>query len=130
MAPDSYETAPLLSTRINLYSKLVPAGRLIIVIQSGFNVVYLSAESAGACAVFLLPSCEMEPTILIVWPTEVVLFELKVTATVETGAAQPVADALGTALVDVVGIAGLLDVEGFGEVPLPVPAILMSAQVK
>jgi len=72
----------------------------------------------------------MEPTILIVWPTEVVLFELKVTATVETGAAQPVADALGTALVDVVGIAGLLDVEGFGEVPLPVPAILMSAQVK
>jgi hypothetical protein len=51
---------------MNLYSKLVPAGRLIVVDQSGFDDVYFAAESAGALAVFQLPSCEMEPAILIV----------------------------------------------------------------
>lgn len=38
-APDSYVTAPLLSTLMNLYSKVVPAGKLIVVIHNGFDDV-------------------------------------------------------------------------------------------
>jgi hypothetical protein len=67
---------------MNLYSKLVPAGRLIVVDQSGFDDVYFAAESAGALAVV------------------------------------------------VVSVVGLLEVGGFGLVPVPEPAILISAQVK
>ena len=66
LAPDSYVTVPLLSTLMNLYSKLVPAGRLIFVDHSGFEVVYWLADSAGADAVFQLPSWVIDPTILIV----------------------------------------------------------------
>jgi hypothetical protein len=55
---------------------------------------------------------------------------LKVTATLEAGVAQLVAEALGTAFVVVVGVVGLLEVGGFGLVPVPEPAILISAQVK
>lgn len=56
LAPDSYVTAPLLSTLMYLYSKLVPAGRLIFVDHSGFALVYWLADIAGADAVFQLPS--------------------------------------------------------------------------
>lgn len=51
---------------MNLYSKLVPAGRLIVVDHKVFDEVYLAAESAGAEAAFQLPSCEIEPTTLTV----------------------------------------------------------------
>lgn len=64
--PDSYVTAPLLSTLMNLYSKLVPAGRLRVVVHNGFAEVYLDAESAGAFAVFQLPSCAIDPAIFTV----------------------------------------------------------------
>jgi hypothetical protein len=113
-----------------LYSKLVPAGKLIVVDHRGFDDVYLAAESAGADAVSQFPSCGMDPTILMVSPTEVVLFELKVTATVAIGVAQPVADVLGTALLDMVGVADLLEGDGFGLEPLSALAILISAQVR
>ena len=42
---------------INLYSKLDPAGSLIIVVQSGLEDVYWLAESAGADAV--VPATEL-----------------------------------------------------------------------
>lgn len=131
-APLSYVTAPLLSTLIYLYSKLVPAGRLIVVVHNGFADVYWAADSAGAFAVFQLPSCEMEPASLTVWPKVVLVLELKVTATVEAGVAQAVAVAAEVEVeveVEVVVVAGLLEVGG-GEVPEPEPVILMSAQVR
>lgn len=58
--------------------------------------------------------------------------ELKVTATVATGVAHPVADAVALALVVVVvDVAGLLDVAGGGVEPLPPAALIeMSAQVR
>lgn len=114
---------------MNLYSKLVPAGKLIVVDQRGLDDVYAVAESAGALAVSQLPSCEIEPAILIVCPTAVVVLELNVTATVAAGVAQPVATVDDVAMVVVVGVAALLDVDGF-ELVLPAPLILMSAQVK
>jgi hypothetical protein len=130
-APDSNVTAPLLSTLINLYSNEVPAGRFIEVDHVGLDAVYLSADSADAEAVSQLLSCEMDPTILTVWPTEVVVLELKVTATVDTGVAQVVADWVGAAVVEVAGMLALLDAGGFGVVlPDPEPVILMSAQVE
>lgn len=106
---------------MNLYSKLVPAGRLMVVVHSGFAAVYWEAESAGAEPVFQLPSCEMDPAILIVWPNVVVVFELNATATVADGVAQPV----GTAVDDAAAV--VLDAGGV--VP-PEPTILMSAHVK
>lgn len=117
---------------MNLYSKLVPAGKLIVVDHSGLAEVYLLADSAGAEAVFQLPSCCIDPAILIVWPTEVVALELKVTATVATGVAHPVADAVALALVVVVvGVAALLDAAGEGVEPLPPAALIeISAQVR
>ena len=127
LAPDSYVTVPLLSTLMNLYSKLVPAGKLIFVDQSGFALVYWLAESAGAEAVFQLPSWAMDPTILTVWPTTVVVLESNVTATVATGVAQPLGTAVEVGFVVVVG--ALLEVGGV-EPPEPLPVILMSAQVK
>jgi len=107
---------------MNLYSKLVPAGRFSVVVQSGFDEVYCEADSAGAFAVSQLPSCEMEPTILIVCPTTVVAFSLKVSATVEA-VAHPVAVAVAAADV-FVELGG-----GFGP-PDPEPVMVMSAQVK
>jgi hypothetical protein len=49
-----------------LYSKLIPAGRLMLADHSGFAVVYWLAESAGADAEFQLPSWAIDPTILTV----------------------------------------------------------------
>lgn len=123
LAPDSYATAPLLSTRMNLYSKLVPAGKLIVVVHSGFEAVYCAAESGGALAVFQLPSCAMEPAIFTVCPTTVVVLELNVTATVAAGVAQLVAVVVELGTVD-----EMLVVVG-GVVP-DAPVILMSAQVR
>lgn len=114
---------------MNLYSKLVPAGRLIVVVHRGLDDVYFEAERAGAFEVSQLPSCAMDPAILTVWPTTVVVFELKVTATVATGVTHPVAAVVEVALVEV-GAAeetALLVVVGGFE---PVPVIAMSAQVR
>jgi hypothetical protein len=113
---------------MNLYSKLVPAGRLIVVDQRGFAGVYLEAESAGAFAVFQLPNCAMDPAIFTVWPTTVVVFELKVTATVATGVLHPVAAAVEVALVEVGTVEETLLVVGGFESDDPV--ILISAHVK
>lgn len=116
---------------INLYSKLVPAGRLIVVVHSGLDEVYLEAERAGAFEVSQLPNNAMEPASLIVWPTTVVVFELNVTATVATGVAHPVAAVVEVAFVEVAGGAAeeeaLLVVVGGFE---PVPVIWISAQVR
>lgn len=113
---------------MNLYSKLVPAGKLIVVVHKGLDEVYFEAESAGAFAVFQLPSWEMDPASLIVWPTTVVVFELNVTATVATGVAHPVATALEVALVEVGATDDTLLVVGGLEPEDPV--IRMSAQVR
>ena len=134
LAPDSYVTEPLLSTFMNLYSKLVPAGSLIVVVQSGLEDVYWLAESAGADPVSQLPSCEMDPAIFTVCPKDVVVLELKVTATVATGVAQPLATAVDVLVVAVDvgfvdGEGALLDVGGV-EPPDPVPVIWISAHVK
>jgi hypothetical protein len=119
---------------MNLYSKLVPAGRLIWVDHSGLELVYWLADSAGAFAVFQLPSWAMDPITLTVWPNEVVVLELNVTATVDKGDAQPVGVAAGVEVDFVeVGFAedvgALLEVGG-GEPPDPLPVILISAQVR
>jgi hypothetical protein len=134
-APDSYVTAPLLSTLINLYSKLVPAGRLRVVVHRGFGEVYLEADNAGAFAVFQLPSCAMEPAIFTVCPTTVVVLELKVTATVATGVAHPAAAVVDVAIVVEDALVALgaaeetLLVVGGGLEP-DAPVILISAHVK
>lgn len=116
---------------MNLYSKLVPAGRLIVVVQRGLDEVYLEADRAGAFDVSQLPNALIDPAILIVWPTTVVVFELNVTATVATGVAHPVAAVDEAALVEVAGGAAeeetLLVVVGGLE---PVPVIWISAQVR
>ena len=107
------------------------AGRLIVVVHKGLDDVYWEAERAGAFEVSQLPSCAMDPAILIVWPNTVVVFELNVTATVAAGVAHPVAAVVEVALVEVAGGAAeeavLLVVVGGLE---PVPVILMSAQVR
>jgi hypothetical protein len=114
LAPDSYVAAPLLPTLMNLYSKLVPAGMLI--------VVYLFGDSAGTDAVLQLPSCAIDPAILTVWPKVVVVFELNVTATVGTSVAHAVGTAVEEGFVD--DVCALLEVGGV-ELPEPVPVILM-----
>ena len=122
---------------MNLYSKLVPAGTLRVVVQRGFEEVYFDADNAGAFAVLQLPNCAMDPATFTVWPTTVVVFELKVTATVATGVAQPAAalvelDAAEDDLVALVALGAaeetLLVVVGGVEPDAPV--ILMSAQVR
>lgn len=106
----------------------MPAGRLRVVVQSGLDEVYAEADSAGAFAVFQLPSCAMEPAIFTVWPTTVVVLELNVTATVATGVAHPVAAVVEEVLVELGTADETLVVVG-GLVP-DAPVILMSAQVK
>lgn len=141
LAPDSYVTAPLLSTLMNLYSKLVPAGRSIFVVHNGLEEVYWLADSAGAFAVFQLPSWAIDPTILTVWPNDVVVLELNVTDTVDTAAAQPEGVAAGAEVeveIEVeVGFAedvgALLEVGGDEPDPPPPdppPLILISAHVR
>lgn len=105
----------------------MPAGRLIVVVHSGLDDVYFEAESAGALAVFQLPNCAIEPAIFIVCPTTVVVLELKVTATVATGVAHPVAAVADVALVELGATEETLLVVGGLE---PDPVILISAQVR
>lgn len=78
------------------------------------------------------PSAAIEPATLTVWPTTVVVLELKVTATLATGVAQPVAvvvkvETAEEALVDEEAAAD--DTDGMGVV-LPEPVILISAHVR
>lgn len=105
---------------MNLYSKLVPAGRLRVVDQTGFDDVYWAADSAGAFDVSQLPSWAIEPAILIVCPSDVVTFSLNVTATVD-------------AVVHVVAVGWAADdvfVEAGGGFELPEPLMAISAHVK
>jgi hypothetical protein len=73
------------ATLMNLYWKVVPAGRVIVEVHRGFVLVYLDAESAGAEFAFQLPSWEMDPMTLMVCPTLVVASSLNVTATFAAG---------------------------------------------
>lgn len=109
---------------MNLYSKLVPAGRSIEAVHSGLDDVYFDAESSLADAVSQFPSCGMDPTIFTVCPTTVVVFESNVTETVATGEAH----AVPVAAADVV-VEGLVVVDG-GGLELPDPEIAISAQVE
>jgi hypothetical protein len=115
---------------MNLYSNLVPAGRPIVVVQRGLVVVYFDAESCGAEFLSQLPSCEMEPAILIDCPNDVVVLELKVTATVATGVVHPVAVVEDETRVEGATLVAddeiLVDV-GLGGVE---PVILISAHVR
>ena len=58
----SHTTLPSLFFRMNLYWKLVPAGRLTVVVQRGFEVVYELADRAIAEEVAHEPSWLMDPT--------------------------------------------------------------------
>ena len=112
LGSDSHVTAPFDATLMNLYWNVVPDGKLSAMLQRWLLLVYPLADRAIALAVFQLPSCEMDPTILTVWPTTVVTTSLNVTATVagtthevevEAGAdvvpvAVPVAVEVGTAV--------------------------------
>lgn len=51
--------------------------------HNGLAFVYFDADKAMALLVLQLPSSEMDPTTLIVWPTTVVTTSLKVTSTLE-----------------------------------------------
>jgi hypothetical protein len=62
----SHVTAPEDATLMNLYWKVVPAGRLTVYDQTGLRFVYAAADRAGADEVSQLPSWAMEPEILIV----------------------------------------------------------------
>jgi hypothetical protein len=64
----------------------------------------------------------MDPTILTVWPNDVVVFEMNVTAKVETGIAHVLCTAVEEGFVD--DVCALLEVGGV-ELPEPVPVILM-----
>lgn len=107
---------------------------LRVAVQRGFEEVYFEADNAGAFAVFQLPNCAMDPATFTVCPTTVVVFELKVIATVATGVAQPAAALveLDAAEDDLVALGAaeetLLVVVGGAEPDAPV--ILMSAQVR
>ena len=114
---------------------------LRVAVQRGFEEVYFEADNAGAFAVFQLPNCAMDPATFTVCPTTVVVFELKVIATVATGVAQPAAALVELAAVlveldaaedDLVALGAaeetLLVVVGGAEPDAPV--ILMSAQVR
>jgi len=130
----SQVTPPLDATLTNLYWNVVPAGKLTVALHLGLLLVYCDADSAGAAPTSQLPSCEMEPTILMVWPTLVVTRSLKVTATVAAGVQLGLAVmAVVLVVVRVVLVAGLVDDEdddtgGFGVLPLP-PVMRMSAQL-
>lgn len=52
---------PSVSFLMNLYSKVVPAGRSIVVVQSGFDAVYPVADSATALSVDQEPSWLIDP---------------------------------------------------------------------
>jgi hypothetical protein len=58
----SQVTDPLLETRMNLYWKVVPAGRVTVTYQRLLLEVYLLALRATALLVSQLPSWEMDPT--------------------------------------------------------------------
>lgn len=81
LLPLSHVTVPELLTLINLYSKYVPAAKLIVADHNGFELVYWEALNAIPLAVFQLPRAAIEPTILILVPYVVVTNSLNVTAT-------------------------------------------------
>lgn len=66
---------------MNLNCSAVPAGKLTVTFQSGFEDVYELADNATAFAVFQFPIAALFPTSLIVCPNCVVARTLKVTAT-------------------------------------------------
>lgn len=125
LGSDSHVTAPFEATLMNLYVNVVPAGRFTETLHRGLLVVYPLAESAIALAVFQLPSCEMDPTILMVWPYTVVTTSLKVTATV-AAIAQEVEEVAG----GVVAVPVAVPAEGGTEVvAVPVPGVWLAGNV-
>lgn len=72
---------PLLSTRMYLYWKLVPAGKSTVTYQSGFELVYLSALRATGLLVSQFPRAGMDPDSLMFSPYTVVAVRSNVTAT-------------------------------------------------
>jgi hypothetical protein len=61
-----------------------------VIVHTGLLLVYCDAESAGAFAIFQVPSWDVSPAILIVSPTEVAILCVKVTATAVGHAVVPV----------------------------------------
>jgi len=64
----SHVTVPLLLTCMYLYSITVPAAKVTVPAQSGFEEVYWLAESATALLLDQSPSAETSPEILTVVP--------------------------------------------------------------
>lgn len=60
---DSQVTEPELDTLMNLYSTVVPAGRLTVPVQMGLLLVYEPALRVIALDGFQLPRAEMLPTL-------------------------------------------------------------------
>jgi len=85
---------PLVSVLMNLYSMLVPGGKLTVTDHSGLLDVYWLAESATASDVSQDPNCSTEPTIETLSPYVVAISPSNVTATavVEAQAVLVVAD--------------------------------------
>lgn len=113
----------------NLYSKVVPAGRSILAVHNGLDVVYDPADRATADEVDQEPNWLIDPVTKTFWPYDVVTSSLKVTGTVVTVVAQAV-----VVVVEVVMVLVLLVVEVAELVvevdPPPVPATAISAQLR
>lgn len=90
---------PLLSTRMYLYEMTVPGAKLIVPVQTGLLTVYPDADKATALAGAQLPSAELSPTILTVWPTTVVFSSLNVTWTDVAAVQELVVVGVATAVV-------------------------------
>lgn len=74
---------------MNLYWNVWPAGKFNVMDHTGLLEVYCEADRAGALPVSHAPSWLVEPAILIVSPTTVVIFSVNVTETA-VGQAVPV----------------------------------------
>lgn len=111
----------------NLYSKVVPAGRSILAVHNGLDVVYDPADRAIAEEVDQEPNWLIDPVTKTFCPYDVVTNSLKVTGTVVAVVAQAV-----VVVVEVVMVLVLVVVEGAELVvevdPPPVPSTAISAQ--
>ena len=72
---------PSLLTTMYLYWMVCPAGRVTVPFQRGLLELYDEALRVTALLVSQFPRAATLPTILTVWPQDVVLSSLKVTAT-------------------------------------------------
>lgn len=109
----------------NLYSKVVPAGRSILAVHNGLDVVYDPEDRAIADEVDQEPNWLIDPVTKTFCPYDVVANSLKVTGTVVAVVAQAVVAVMVLVLL-VVEVAGLV----VGVDPPPVPPIAISAQLR